>query len=780
MAIRYEDIMGRRLGQLAGLYALVLVLARLGRLLQSGPDLPRWHLILIAATLLGAIVWWLISQTALKMVVGVYLFALGGLIVFLRVAVPATLTAGVIPTAETLPTLAEVFETALRLIRSGVPPVYPEAGVVAILAVLMWALGGVFAGALGTGQLTLMILPAGVVYLQFAIFDRRQAGMGWMLLSGAGLVLAVTAVALRKKEHIGRARDRAGRPKAHRSVGAALAMAGLVGAVAVLTANSATGMISEYGNVPWRSGVGGSGPGTGGVAFDRFVDLRQRLQSRDNILLFRATLGPDAPPAGELYWRMESLDVFDGVSWRRGGSQIRNYEPGIRIGNQDYVYQGTTTSVLQRVFISRLFGVLVPTAGTATEIHQIDADDAIPARSFRVGRDATIYYPSGIQPDDNYQVETQFPLYDLDLGAMATGADGALTPMFAAASEAGLFGAAAAPLDHEVVQPDDLGSFTDLPNEVPVPLRGIASRITRGASTDFERAWMLQHWFRDSGEFTYSLDVSTGHGALVLADWLDDPESPNYRTGYCEQFAASMAVLGRVLGIPSRVVWGFTPGTTTDVDGIEVIEVRDTNAHAWVEMWMDGFGWVRFDPTPRGEFQPASLTDAFDPELYVPEDLPTGIGAPEAPPIVDIAPGFVDEVGTPVGGALRWRWWILVLPAAAMVLSMIPLVKRARRRSRLRRLHEGDITAAWDEIVDRLADMGEPVAMSLTPLEFARATDTALIPLAIEYSATIYGGRTGNARESDLVSVEWWIQRRFETARRLRGALNPRSLLKRQ
>jgi transglutaminase-like putative cysteine protease len=451
------------------------------------------------------------------------------------------------------------------------------------------------------------------------------------------------------------------------------------------------------------------------------------------------------------------------------------------LGDPEHGYQGTTVTFLQYVLISRLAGNLVPVAGVPVEIHQLaDREGFIGPRSFRMGRDATLYYPPGFIEGDNYQVQASFPVYEADLGALATAPNGELSPIFAAAAEAGEFEAAPAPLDREVVRPEDLDFFTRLPNDLPTGLRATALRETRGATTDFERAWMLQHWFRDSGQFDYSLNVSTGSGALDLAAWLDDPESENHRTGYCEQFAVSMAVLGRLLGIPSRVVMGFTPGTVTTADGTTVIQVRDTNAHAWVEMWMDGFGWVRFDPTPRGEFQPESLTAGFDPAEFVPENPPPQVGTPETPPVVENPPGFVEDPGFDPADSAGPRWWILIIPGIALIISIIPLLKRHRRRRRLARVREGDITAAWEEIIDRLDDLGEPIDESLTPLELARSTDSALLPLAHGYSAAVYGGRTGEAKESDLIGLEWWLQTRYESSRRLLGALNPRSLMDRR
>jgi len=775
-----EDIVGRRLGQLAGLLALGLVLSRTGRLVQFGDGLPLWHLILISATLLGAIVWWLISQTTLSVAAGSYLFILGATIVFLRVAVPETLLAGVVPTTDTLPALGERMEDAFRLIRAGVAPVFPEPGLIAVLAILMWALGGLYAHGALTNRLVVMIVPVGIVYLQFAVFDRRQSGLSWMLASAACLGLALAAVALSRSENVGRARDEAGLPKPHRSPTAALIMAGLIGVASIATATNAMGLVSEYGNLPWRSTGSGLGSGPGGIAFDRFVDLRQRLISRENALLFRATLGPDAPPPGQIYWRMETLDEFDGVYWRRSNNQTRIYSTGSVIGDSDHAYQGSSVSVLQRVFVSRLLGEVLPTAGEATVVHQIAGDNVLAPQSIRYGRDATLFYPVGMRPDDNYQVESRYPLLDLDIGALATGPNGELSPIFSAAADAGVFTASPSSRTEGVTNPGDLDQFTRLPDNTPGGLLGMALARTRGATTDFEKAWMLQHWFRDSGDFTYSQEVTTGHGALVLLDWLNDPNSQNFRTGYCEQFAASMAVLGRLLGIPSRVVWGFTPGATVTIDGIDVIEVRDTNAHAWVEMWMDGFGWVRFDPTPRGEVLPTSMTAGWNPTEFVPINPDTGVvEAPDDPQLSPLDPGFIDEppIDNPEPGPRLWPLWILVVAALGAV---IPFFKRLRRNKRVERLEHGDVTAAWDEIIDRLSDLGEPVADHLTPLEFARANGTALVPLANGYSAAIYGGKPAHIGESDFLEIEWWLQNRYDAGQRLKGAMNPKSLVKRR
>jgi hypothetical protein len=305
--------------------------------------------------------------------------------------------------------------------------------------------------------------------------------------------------------------------------------------------------------------------------------------------------------------------------------------------------------------------------------------------------------------------------------------------------------------------------------------------VTAGHRTDFEAAWMLQSWFRDSGAFQYSTDVSTGHDSLILDDWLNDPTSVNHRVGYCEQFAVAMAVLARALEIPSRLVKGFTPGT---VDDNGVITVRDNNSHLWVELWIEPYGWYPFDPTPRAEqtgfeSQPPSLTAALDPAEYL--EAPVD-NIPEVPLGPITPPGLFGELneelplGTPTGGT---GWWPLAIFGALAALTVIPIAKRIRRRRRLTKVRNGDITAAWDEIVDRLTDLGVEVSPAMTPVEVATHTDRSLLPLALSYSATVYGGRLGQAKESDLVGAEWWIERTYQGSQRTLAAFSLRSFTRR-
>jgi transglutaminase-like putative cysteine protease len=729
---------------------------------------------MIASAFLGGVIWWLLGQTLSSKRLALTLFLFAGAALFLRIAVPDTLALGFLPTVASVGALGGELGQTLYQIRFGVAPLSdPTSGVVAILALLMWGTGALYVWGTSGGPTIVMIAPSLGLYLQFAVMDRIVAGLPWMIALAAVTALSLAALGVERRSEAGRARDSEGRPLARRAGSMALVLAAVLATTSLLLTDTASSLVPITGNISWRYG-GGYGPGFGGTTFDRLADLHQSFVRRSNAVMFVATLDADAPPADDIYWRMESLDDFDGEAWRPT-TDVDFYQPGVTGENPEHAYRGTSQEVTQRVRIHDLRSVVLPTVG----IGQFFRSDSVDVNDFQITTYGSAIYQPELDEGDECEVQSVLALSHEDLGALATLPDGTLSPLFANAAEAGETSLQPGPAPGDVTRPSDIERFTELP-ELPPGLVQIARRETAGASTAFEAAWLLQHWFRDSDQFEYSTEVSTGHAALDLVAWLDDEESPNFRTGYCEQFAAAMAVLGRALNIPSRVVWGFTPGSVEEANGTEIIVVRDRNAHAWVEMWINGFGWVRFDPTPRGDGAlPESITAEFDPAPYLPERDSAAALGPPLPFESQFEEGLADfgapgEGGGP-GFRLTWAW--LALPVLALMIGLIPMLKAFRRRRRIRRLHEGDITAAWDEIVDRLTDLRTPVPAHQTPLEFARATGRDLVPLASSYSAAVYGGRGGLGHVSDLTHAETWIERNYETWDRTLAVFNPRSLI---
>ena len=118
----------------------------------------------------------------------------------------------------------------------------------------------------------------------------------------------------------------------------------------------------------------------------------------------------------------------------------------------------------------------------------------------------------------------------------------------------------------------------------------LVKRITRSNTTPYGKAVAIQDWFTAPGHFRYTLKVPSTQSPSALIQFLTKS-----KTGYCQQFAFAMAVLARLVGIPSRVVVGYTQGTFIGNDNWQV---KTSDAHAWPELYFPSVGWLRFEPTP--------------------------------------------------------------------------------------------------------------------------------------------------------------------------------------
>ena len=239
--------------------------------------------------------------------------------------------------------------------------------------------------------------------------------------------------------------------------------------------------------------------------------------------------------------------------------------------------------------------------------------------------------------------------------------------------------------------------MTAVPRDLPEVITTRAREVTRDADSDFAKAVALQDWFRQDGGFRYSLEQRSGSGMDLLASFVTDD-----RVGYCEQFAAAMAAMGRALDIPSRVVVGFLSGTSQP-DG-RILYTSD-DRHAWPEMYFSGVGWVRFEPTPgqRSGATPAWTRQSG--EAPVPSAAPSDAASQSAAPDPDAAAA---DAGADDGRGLPVPWWLLVTLIVVLVLAVVPaLVRRVQRRRRLSAsnpLHLAE--GAWAELRATALDLG--------------------------------------------------------------------------
>lgn len=269
-------------------------------------------------------------------------------------------------------------------------------------------------------------------------------------------------------------------------------------------------------------------------------------------------------------------------------------------------------------------------------------------------------------------------------------------------------------------------------------LRSLAQKVAAGHATTLGKAIALQRWFADSGRFAYSLNAKEPKSSHALIQFLTVT-----KRGYCQQFAFAMAVLARLLGIPSRVAVGYTQGAY--VAG-STWQITTADAHAWPELYFQGAGWLRFEPTPAGSGP--GQAGASEPSYSL--SAASGTTGGTSPSAGAGAPGL--GAGLSAGGGSsaghakhpqasagrRQRTQAGGPPVGVIVLAVLCLLAIAPRsaRSLVRRRRwltaAGDARrahAAWREIRDDLTDHKIACPASESPRALA-ARITRLLGLA--------------------------------------------------
>ena len=279
------------------------------------------------------------------------------------------------------------------------------------------------------------------------------------------------------------------------------------------------------------------------------------------------------------------------------------------------------------------------------------------------------------------------------------------------------------------------GQWTRLPGEdvLDPRIEQLAKAWTADAASDYEKVLAIQQHFHSDG-FQYSTDVDVADDPDALLTFLTQTKA-----GFCQQYATAMAVLVRELGLPARVAVGYQSGTLQD-DGRYLVQSDD--AHAWVEVYFEGYGWLQFEPTPGHGTHPNA-----DPGTYLnpakgstnPDGTSTdpgnnaGVGGANGTDCEAAAtarerqlcqienrpqrgPGdFVPlpTVGTTQtdgsGYSVPYRWIFLgLLIALGVLLIVVPIAKSVWRRRLLRRSREPreHVLAAYRVFDGEAADLG--------------------------------------------------------------------------
>lgn len=445
-------------------------------------------------------------------------------------------------------------------------------------------------------------------------------------------------------------------------------------------------------------------------------------------VLFTVDGLPTAPPGEQYtYLRLAVMDDYDGVVWRVSPRSSTQGGRFLRVG-EEIPTDAVGDPAQIDVTIDALRGAWMPDYGVVAGVQWLTSgerasDQRDVFRLSTVTNTGILPLAGGWQPGDRYSLDLVVP---------------------APLSDADLVGRGV-----------DAQEVTDVIPAIPDEIRTVANVQTKGKASPLEQANAIVDYLRDGYYQSGDLDLDEanppGHSYARLIKFLENDQP----VGNAEQYAATMALMARSLGIPARVVMGFrVPSGET--------EVRGSDVHAWVEIGFDN-GWKQFDPTSERREKPQQIARKPKP-IFESQDVPP-------PPVIPPEPEVnarqgeqakrtearkPEQPSASTGGISP----ILVatsigvgLPAVAFAGFAVTVLALKRRRRR-RRIHAGPPTArvagGWDEYVDTARDIGLPVPVAATRREKALliGADTS-VALASHADRSVFGSGEPDPDEVD-------------------------------
>lgn len=390
--------------------------------------------------------------------------------------------------------------------------------------------------------------------------------------------------------------------------------------------------------------------------------------------LFDATVNADAR------LRLAVLSDYDGVTWRVGATYRGAGRSLPRSGEEPAGIDPVTEPVVQQITVDELSGHLLPAVGVPRRVDGL-----------RVAYDqasGTLARPEGLTPGLTYTVRSE-----------------------RARVEENLLPSAEVPAGEAVSRMLALGPG------VPPELERLAQQLAEGSAGAYQRAAAIEQFL--ASHYQLVTDAPSGHAYPNLAFFLFAEREAGGQRGTSEQFAASFAVLARLLGLPSRVVVGFVVRAGSAA-------VRAADALAWPEVLFTDLGWVPFHPLPAPETPPQPLEEEFRPEPEPSTPPPSEVPLPDTslsdippagPSTVAVGPARDTALYVAAGGSVGG---LLLIGLIAFAIT-VPMLRAAQRRRRVDRGAATErVAGAWLEVTDALRLAGRAPPGHLTATEVAR------------------------------------------------------------
>ena len=486
---------------------------------------------------------------------------------------------------------------------------------------------------------------------------------------------------------------------------AGLALAGAL--VAVSAGVAIAGISPGSGQVDWRGWDPFAGGGSGDIRF-----LWDASYTGIDFPIRPTVMLRIRAPAGAQYWRMSTLETFTDDRWiehlfpvslgrARGNLPRSPLAPRRDLRPGSWLRQEVTVVGLDDTRLPAATEPALVDGASLGRVRVMQGGVMVADRQLRRGETYTVWsHAPRPTPRELAAAPARYP----SAAQRYVELESALFPWYGAAGRV-------AQVDR-IFRQDNYFAL-----RAYRPLWEEARRLTARTHSPYEATLVLERWFRTRGGFRYEEHPPRSTSNPALVDFVEVT-----RAGYCQHYAGAMALMLRTLGIPARVAVGFTAGTWK----AGVWTVTDQQAHAWVEAWFAGYGWLAFDPTPGRGTLSAVYTLASDSADAV-RALGTGRFldfTPRQPtpgaPVAQVAISPADGATVP--------WWLVaaLLAPPALIVGVVG-AKRARR---FRRLRDGDArrlaAGVRAELVDALVDRGVALEPDATPTELRNVAERVL------------------------------------------------------